>query len=112
MIDPFLSSMDFCNAPELSTTAREAVLDNAEAFFQAGGVLSLSDWMSLSVESKAAFIQARERHDSERVVFLATALGAPELSVSTAYSILDGGQWRDELVLSAATDRLIEKVGV
>jgi hypothetical protein len=112
MIDRFLSSQSFCTVPELNEDARVALLENAEMFFRAGGVLSLSDWEGLSDDSRAAFMGAKERFDANNTTLLALALGAPNQSVSSVYSLIDGGEWQADLLLSDATDLLIQKVGV
>jgi hypothetical protein len=112
MIDRFLSSQSFCTAPELSEDARVALMENAELFFRAGGVLSLSEWEGLSDDSRLAFMGAKERFDTNQATLLAMALGASAGSISSVYSLIDGGEWEGELLLSEATDRLIQKVGV
>lgn len=71
-IDAFKQSLDF-NMETSSAAARGAMLDRAEEFFRAGGVISLSDFAMLSDESVDVLQEAKQNIEIDNAVIRAIA---------------------------------------
>lgn len=62
MIDTWTLSLGLLSEEgEVSDDARLVMIEAAEHFLRAGGMISLAEWSTLSEESKSAFVTAGDR---------------------------------------------------
>lgn len=96
------------NGQKLSDEALAIIIDNAEAFLRAGGVITWDMWSSMSDETKAAFLTAGQRIRVETCYL--TGLCAQNIdSALEVFSKLDGGDAKVRMFLEAAVNRAIRK---
>lgn len=88
---------------ELSDEAHDALVAAAEAFYRAGGVWAWADWARLAPATQAAFTDARETVEAERLAVLARVMGAKAPRARrnpTAPENLPSGEDADQAVVS------------
>jgi len=89
-------------AGDIEDDARDILIENAMEFLRGGGSLSLSDWESLSDDSRAAFCTAGDRMRS----VTAYLGGISSMSRTDALSVLsaaDGGEMMIRTLLQKIT---------
>ena len=102
MIDKMLLDLDMVECPtEFTDEIVARLVQETEGFIRAGGRVSWEMWISLSVDSRAAFICAGDRIRREQAV----AIGLASSSTKTAAAMLeelDGGDAQIRMALNEA----------
>jgi hypothetical protein len=110
-IDPFVAGLGIASieGDDLPEEISDLLGNAVEAFLRAGGVLSWNDWERMSAETRAAFVAAGDRLRSEKAGLAGLAAQSPQAAAGIL-SASDGGDLSARLAISAACDRLAEKV--
>lgn len=83
------------------------MVEQAQQFVAAGGVLLWSDWKQMTPEERAAFVAVQNRRRVEQAMRIGNASSGPRGVLETAAE-LDGGQALESaLMRKAVTDAAI-----
>ena len=84
----------------------DLTLDDLRQFIRAGGVPSLSEWLSMAPPLRAAITEEAEVLRIERAVMIGTAAHGPA-AAAEILSDIDGGEMSRRLALRASAERII-----
>ena len=94
--------------PELPEAAQETIQEAAEYFLRAGGSLSADEWIELTGDEKAAFVEAGDRIRLEMAASIGMASQSAE-SAAAMRSPLDNGHSYRQMILERIVDGVAEK---
>lgn len=86
---------------DLEQPALDALVEAASLYVAAGGVPTLSEWVSLGTAERAALVEARARWTASTVATMAGAVQSPAAAAEVA-SMADGGAARRAVALEEA----------
>ncbi len=91
-IDRVFLSLGIADISEtVPAEAVEILCEFAEQFYRAGGVLRIDDWCEMNEVTRAAFVQANEFVQKERIAMIGVAAQSPlgPLAVTDPQAALD-----------------------
>lgn len=108
-MDPLFIAAGIKTAVDVDDGTRQTLEAAARHFLEAGGTLTLQDWGTMSIASRAAFVRANQDLQAERI--LRAALATTPEGAAEAVRDLDDGQTASDVAVAKAAKRAAEKIG-